>query len=299
MIFFLFAFALLVLGFFTRSINPQLTPYSGLFKAAGALVLVGSVLALGVRQIGTGTVGVQTLFGEVKPGVLDSGLHLVNPLVEVKLFDTKTQNYTMSGVRDEGVKSGDDAIRVLSADGLEVSIDLTVLYHVIPSEAPKVLKETGLDYTDKIVRPISRTKIRDNAVYYGAIELYSSKRQEFQDRIVQSIEKDFESRGLMLEKLLIRNITLPEAVKTSIEQKISAEQEAQKMEFVLQKEQQEAERKRIEAQGIADYQKIVSSTLTPQQLEYENIKTMQELVKSSNSKVVVLGKGNAPLLIQP
>jgi regulator of protease activity HflC (stomatin/prohibitin superfamily) len=146
------------------------------------------------------------------------------------------------------------------------------------------------------VRPITRTKIRDNAVYYDAVALYSTKRDEFQTRIFNSIEKDFKSRGLVLEQLLVRNITLPPSVKASIESKINAEQEAQKMQFVLQKEKQEAERKRVEAQGIADYQRIISSGLTDKQLQYETIKANLELAKSPNSKVIIMGK-NTPLII--
>ncbi len=111
------------------------------------------------------------------------------------------------------------------------------------------------------------TRIRDNAVYYDAVSLFSSKRDEFQQRIYKTIEKDFNARGLLLENLLVRNITLPQSVQQSIEQKINAEQDAQKMQFVLQKEQQEAQRKRIEAQGIADYQNIISQSLTDKQLQ--------------------------------
>jgi regulator of protease activity HflC (stomatin/prohibitin superfamily) len=212
-------------------------------------------------------------------------------------MDVKTQNYTMSGVHDEGPKTGDDAIRALTSDGLEVIIDLTVLYKVQPSMAPNILRETGLDYTDKIVRPLTRTKIRDNAVYYEAVALYSTKRDEFQLRIIKSIEEDFRKRGLILEQLLVRNITLPQAVKTSIEQKISAEQEAQKMQFVLQKERQEAERKRVEAQGIADYQHIISVSLTDKQLQYEQIKAMKDLAASPNAKMIIMGKGGPPVIL--
>ncbi|MDW8465229.1 MAG: prohibitin family protein [Chloroherpetonaceae bacterium] len=166
-----------------------------------------------------------------------------------------------------------------------------VLYRVIPSEAPRLLREVGVDYRDKIVRPIIRTAIRDNAVYYNAVDLYSTKRDEFQQRIVEKIRKDFESRGLFLEQVLVRNIALPPSVKAAIEAKINAEQEAQKMQFILLKEQQEAERKRVEAQGISDYQKIINSTLTDKQLQYEQIKAMQELVKSPNAKVIFMGRG--------
>jgi regulator of protease activity HflC (stomatin/prohibitin superfamily) len=201
-------------------------------------------------------------------------------------------------VHSEGEKEGDDAIRVLSADGLEVVIDLTVLFKVMPSEAPRIYKELGVDYINTIVRPVSRTKIRDNAVYYDAVALYSTKRDEFQDRIFKSIAADFKKRGLILEQLLVRNINLPNSVKQTIESKINAEQEAQKMQFVLQKEKQEAERKRVEAQGIADYQKIISAELSDKQLQYEMIKAQKEIATSTNTKIIIMGNSkNTPLMI--
>lgn len=110
----------------------------------------------------------QTLFGKVQGNYLTSGLNFINPLVKVEMFDIRTQNYTMSGVHDQGDQAGDDAIRVLTHDGLEVVIDLTVLYSVLPSSATKIYREIGVDYKNVVVRPITRTKIRDNAVYYGS-----------------------------------------------------------------------------------------------------------------------------------
>ena len=266
-------------------------------RIGGFVLAVIGLFSACLVQIGAGEVGVKILYGKVQNDVLGSGLHFINPLMEVTKMDIKTQNYTMSGVNDEGAKGGDDAIRVLTSDGLEVVIDLTVLYKVLPVDAPEILRETGLDYTDKIVRPLARTKIRDNAVYYDAVSLYSNKRDEFQNRIFQSITGEFQKRGLLLEQLLIRNITLPQAVKTSIEQKMTAEQDAQKMEYVLQKEQQEAQRKRVEAQGIADYQRIISESLTDRQLQYESIKAQLEIAKSPNTKVIIMGRGNTPVML--
>ncbi len=254
-------------------------------------------LTSSIKQIDAGQIGVTSLFGKVDNTILTSGLNLINPLVEVNEIDIKTQNYTMSGVHDEGDKAGDDAIRVLTADGLEVVIDLTVLYRVISVEAPNIVKETGLDYKDKIVRPLTRTKIRDNAVYFTAVDLYSTKRDLFQGRIFKTIDEDFKKRGLILEQILVRNITLPATVKGSIEEKIKAEQDAQKMEFVLQKEKQEAERKRVEAQGIADYQKIISSGLGDKQLQYEQIQIMKGLITSPNAKVIIMGSGKTPVIL--
>jgi regulator of protease activity HflC (stomatin/prohibitin superfamily) len=288
----------LVAGFVTNRSNPQLYRLAVPVRVIGLVLIVIGVLTASVKQIDAGQVGVQKLFGKVQGNVLESGLNTVNPLVEVITFDIKTQNYTMSAVHDEGDQSGDDAIRVLTADGLEVVIDLTVLYRLIPSEAPAILDEIGEDYRNKIVRPITRTKIRDNAVYYDAVALYSTKRDEFQNRIFKSIESDFRKRGLLLEQLLVRNIMLPTSVKQTIESKINAEQESQKMQFVLAKERQEADRKRVEAQGIADYQKILSTGLSDKQLQYEQIKAQKEIATSPNTKVIIMnGRSNTPLLL--
>jgi regulator of protease activity HflC (stomatin/prohibitin superfamily) len=280
------------------SANPNFATLGKTGRYLGiALFVLGLATACFV-QISPGQVGVQTLFGSVQSGILKEGLNVVNPLVEVTHFDVRTQNYTMSAVHDEGDKAGDDAIRVLSADGLEVVIDLSILYHIVPDKATDILRNIGKDIKDVIVRPVARTKIRDNAVYYDAVSLYSTKRDEFQQKIFQTIEKEFESRGLVLENLLIRNIQLPASVKTTIESKINAEQEAQKMKYVLDKERQEAERKRVEAQGISDYQRILTSTLTDRLLQYEQIKAQKEIATSPNAKVVIMnGKNGAPVLL--
>jgi regulator of protease activity HflC (stomatin/prohibitin superfamily) len=288
---------ILLVSYFVVRTNYQLNRYYSLANIFGVvIILIGASTAM-VKQIEAGQTGVQSLFGKVDERILESGLNFINPLVKVTMFDIKTQNYTMSGVHTEGEQGGDDAIRVLSADGLEVIIDLTVLYRVLPNQAPRILKEIGSDYKNIIVRPITRTKIRDNAVYYDAVALYSTRRDEFQGRIFKGIEKDFKDRGLVLEQLLVRNITLPQSVKIAIESKINAEQDAQKMQFVLQKEKQEAERKRVEAQGIADYQKIINTGLSKQQLQYEMIKANKEIATSPNTKVIIMGNGNGTPII--
>lgn len=266
-------------------------------RLIGIALLVVGLLSTCIVQIDAGKVGVQSLFGNVQKGVLSSGLNVVNPLVTVNSINLKTQNYTMSAVHNEGDREGDDAIKVLSSDGLEVTIDLTVLFKVTEIQAPKLYREVGLNYLDVIVRPYSRTRIRDAAANYEAVALYSTKREEFQARIFSAIEKDFKSRGMVLEQLLVRNITLPESVKKTIESKINAEQDAQKMTFVLQKEKQEAERKRVEAQGISDYQRIITSTLTDKQLQYEQIKAQKELASSPNSKIIIMNGKSSPMIL--
>ena len=191
---------LVVLSAFKSVPNFPLKSTTPIRIVAIGLIIIG-LLSATIVQIGSGEVGVPVLFGKVNGQILNSGLNVVNPFCKVEMFDVKTQNYTMSAVHDEGERVGDDAIRILSSDGLEGTMDITVLYRLSAAEAPRMLREIGADmvYKDKVVRPITRTKIRDNAVYYTAIDLYSVKREEFQSRIFTSIEKDFKQRGLILE----------------------------------------------------------------------------------------------------
>ena len=294
----LIGIALFLLVKLARHNNAPLAKFAAMANGVAILLIIAGLFSSMIVQIDAGTIGVQSLFGKVQSKTLDPGLNIVNPLVKVTHFDTKTQNYTMSGIHDEGEKMGDDAIRVLSLDGLEVVIDVTVLYRVQPDKTPQILKEIGTDYKNVIVRPMVRTKLRDNAVYYDAVSLYSTKRDEFQNRIFDNIKTDFAMRGIELESILVRNIMLPESVKTTIESKINAEQDAQKMTFVLQKERQEAERKRVEAQGIADYQRILSTGLSDKQLRYEMIKANKEIALSPNAKVIIIPTGmTTPIML--
>jgi regulator of protease activity HflC (stomatin/prohibitin superfamily) len=276
---------------------PNLKNVGNIGRVVGVLLIAFGLLGACIKQISAGTVGVVSLFGKVQPKVLTEGLNFVNPLMTVQRFDTRTSNYTMSAIHDEGDKLGDDAIRVLSSDGLEVVIDMTVLYRVMAEKAPTILRTIGVDYTEIVVRPIVRTKIRDLSANYEAVSLYSSKREEFQARLFTALEKEFTKRGFVLEQVLIRNLNLPSSVKAAIESKINAEQESQKMRFVLDKERQEADRKRVEAQGIADYQRILTSSLTDKLLQYEKIKAQKELASSPNAKVIIMDGKNSPLLL--
>ncbi|HLO44153.1 MAG TPA: prohibitin family protein [Leadbetterella sp.] len=298
MIIIILGVVLLLVAFNIKNLNSPIASRSRIFRVVGLVLIAFGLISKCVVQIDAGKVGVQSVFGNVKNETLNSGLNVVNPLAAVNELDLKTQNYTMSGVHDEGSKAGDDAIKVLSADGLEVTIDLTVLFRIVSEKAPDIYRKIGMNYVDVIVRPLSRTRIRDISANYDAVALYSTKRDEFQTRIFNAIEKDFSGRGLVLEQLLVRNITLPESVKKTIESKINAEQDAQKMQFVLQKEKQEAERKRVEAQGIADYQRIITSTLTDKQLQYEQIKAQKDLASSPNTKIVIMGNGKGtPMML--
>jgi regulator of protease activity HflC (stomatin/prohibitin superfamily) len=288
---------LLIAGFGVKRSPSDASHYGGLITKVGIAIIALGVILASFKIIEPGKVGVQTLFGKVQDDVLPSGLHVINPLVDVTTFSIQTENYTMSAVNSEGQKEGDDAIRVLSSDGLEVTIDLSVLYKVDPNKAPYIYQNIGPEYVEKIVRPVTRTAIRDNAVNYQAVDLYSVKRQEFQDRINRTITANFAKNGLLLQQILVRNVSLPASVKASIESKINAEQESQKMQFVLAKERQEADRKRVEAQGIADYQKILSTGLSDKQLQYESIKAQKEIALSPNAKVIIMGGGKNPIIL--
>lgn len=260
-------------------------------------VCIGLVIILSaVVQIGPGQVGVQTLFGSVQNRVLYSGLNFVNPLVEVEKMDVKTQAYTMSTAQDEGNLKGDDAIWALSMDGLTIKLDVTVWYRLNDIDAPQVYRTIGVDYVDKIVRPAIRTALRDVSVLYSATDIYSVKRGDFVAGVTKNVEAAFVGRGIILEKVLLRNVELPDKVRTAIDEKIAAEQKAQQMVYVLQKEKQEAERKKIEAQGISDYNRIVSQSITDQVLQLKGIEATLELAKSNNSKMVVMNGKNMPLI---
>ena len=290
---------ILIIGIGAAKPGTSIARFKSMIILAGVVFVLAGFLFASVKQINAGHVGVQVLFGKVEHNVLYEGLNVINPLYDVKQMSIQTQNYTMSATYEEGQKQGDDAIHVLSLDGLEVIIDMTILYRITPSEAPDIYKDIGLSYEDKVIRPITRTGIRESASYFNAIDLFAIKRDAFTLKIRQQLEAGFKSRGIILEQLLVRDIKLPTSVKESIERKITAVQDAQRMEYVLQKERQEAERKRVEAQGVADAQKIVNAGLSDKILQFESIKVQKELVNSPNSKIIVLGggKGNLPFMI--
>jgi regulator of protease activity HflC (stomatin/prohibitin superfamily) len=298
MVVFILGIIVLVAGTVLKRSPEPGNRFGGIVTYVGVGILVLGLITSSFKIIEPGKVGVQTLFGKVEDQVLESGLHVINPLVDVTIFSAQTENYTMSAKSNEGPVEGDDAIRVLSSDGLEVTIDLSVLYKVNPAKAPFILQNIGNDYVDKIVRPVTRTAIRDNAVNYAAVDLYSTKRQEFQFKINKTITDNFAKNGLEVQQILVRNIALPATVRASIESKIQAEQESQKMQFVLAKARQEADVKRVEAQGIADYQKILSTGLSDKQLQYESIRAQKEIALSPNTKIIIMGgKGGNPIML--
>ncbi len=274
------------------------------FVLYGGGILAGILIFFSlIRIVPPGSVGVQILFGRVlTKSTLSEGPNIVIPFVNLEIMTIRTQAYTMSIATEEGQRAGGDAITALTKDGLEVQMDLTVWYHLMPAEAATVFQKIGSDYVDKIVRPAARTAIRNTAVNYLAFEIYSEKRTEVQEEISKEMEIDFQQRGIALEKVLLRNIGLPLKVKNAIETKLEADQEAQKMQFVLLKEKKEAERKKIEASGIAEAQNIIAQSLMGERgrayLSWKYLENLTKLYQSPNNTVVIApyDKSFIPLL---
>jgi regulator of protease activity HflC (stomatin/prohibitin superfamily) len=288
---------LFLVGVVASKTDSVISKLRNALRFAGIVLVALGILTSTVRQIDSGSIGVLRLFGQVqKDKVLYEGLNFVNPLYDVEEMSLRQQNYTMSSVHDEGQKSGDDAVHVRCNDGLEVSLDITVLYRLLPNNAADVFQILGRQYEEQFVRPVIRSRIREAAVYYAATDLYSGKRADFERMLRDLLSVDFEKNGFELKQVLIRNVTLPETVTKSIEQKIAAIQDAQRQDYVLEQVKKQAEQKRQEAQGIADAQKILSSGLSDKILQFEAIKVQKELVNSPNSKIIVMG-GKAPLIL--
>jgi regulator of protease activity HflC (stomatin/prohibitin superfamily) len=304
---------LIIIGLFifrtTYKVSPQDVRIEDKLKVRSYVTFGASILAAIlviaslIRIVPPGAVGVQVLFGRVMiEATLSEGLNVVNPFVDLEIMSIRTQAYTMSIAVEEGQRYGDDAIASLTKDGLEVRMDLTVWYHLDKEKAADVFQKIGSDYVDKIVRPAARTAIRNTTVRFPAIEIYSEKREIAQNEISKVLEEDFQERGIILEKVLLRNISLPAKLKNAIEAKLEAEQDAQKMEFVLLKEQKEAERKKIEAGGIAEAQRIIAQSLIGERgrayLSWKYLENLQSLYQSPNNTIVIspYDKNFIPLL---
>jgi len=263
-------------------------------KSMGCLVLVVvAVLFIFIFLnplviIPPGHVGVKVLFGNVRDGILNEGLHLINPLMNIVKMDTRLQSYTMSIAPQEGERRGDDAIDALTSEGLTVKLDLTAWYRLVPEEAPNVYRSIGIDYVSKVVRPLLRTAIRDRAVEYTAENIYSGKRNEFVNSIMEHAIDLSEGKGVEIDRILLRNVKLPKEIENAINAKITADQDAQKMEFVLVKEKLEKDRKIIEAEGIREANRIIAQGLTRNYLTWYRIEMLKSLIASQNKSIIVI-----------
>jgi len=233
----------------------------------------------------TGHVGVVTQFGRVTGRTLDEGLHFVNPFARVTELSVKTQE-----VKEHA--------SVPSREGLIMGVEASILYHLDPAQAAPVYQKIGPNYADVLLVPTFRSGIRAITAANTAASLYSDARETIAKSIMDDVSRQIGPRGIVVESVLLRDLQLPETLKHAIEAKQQAQQEAQRMEFVLQREKQEAERKRVEAGGIKDFQDIVTQGISEKLLEWKGIEATIELVKSQNSKVIVVGnaKNGLPLI---
>jgi prohibitin 1 len=255
--------------------------------AIGIVGLIALVLLFNcVTRVGTGRVGVLTLFGRVTGETLSEGIHVINPL--------KTVNEL--SVRSQTVK---ESASTPSSEGLMMSLDTSLIYHLNPVRAAEVFQKLGPRYEDVVVEPTLRSAIREATSSHSANALYTGERDAVAKQIFDQLTGQLGARGMIVENVLLRDIQLPATLKQSIELKQQAEQEALAMNFRLQKETQEAQRKRIEAQGVRDFQQIVAQGITPSLLEWKGIEATETLAKSPNTKVVVVGnpKNGLPLIL--
>jgi prohibitin 1 len=262
---------------------------SGLFRLIGlavALLLLVILVFSCVARVGTGHVGVLTLFGKVTGETLGEGIHLINPLKTNNEMSIQTQTLKESA-------------NVPSSEGLMISLDTSLIYHLNPQKASEVFQLINADYEDKVVEPTLRSAIREATASHSANALYTGEREMVGKQIYDQLTSELNKRGLVVENVLLRDIQLPATLKAAIEAKQQAEQESLAMNFRLQKETQEAQRKRIEAAGVRDFQQIVAQGITPSLLEWKGIEATENLAKSSNTKVVVIGnnKNGLPLIL--
>ena len=251
-----------------------------------AVLFAAVALLQAVTIVPAGNVGVVDFFGTVSPVTLKAGINLVNPLARVVKFTVKTQELR-------------EVMDVPSKEGLTVQLELSALFHLNPEKTAEVYKTIGPDYVHVVLVPQFRSVARGVTASYDARALYTSEREQLAQTILKDLQSIVEPRGITVESTPLRKVGLPAGLTSSIEQKLQAEQESQRMQFVLQKERQEAERKRIEAQGIADFQAIVTKGISEQLLRWKGIEATEKIAASSNTKVVIIGSGKdgLPLIL--
>ena len=269
-----------------RIVEAGANPFARLATAGIVALLIIILLFASVAKVDAGHVGVLTRFGRVTGEILPEGLHMVNPF---KI------NNEMS-VRTQEIK---ESASVPSSEGLVMNLDTSLIFHVNPGKAAEVYQKLGPAYSDIVIEPTLRAAIREATASHSANALYTGEREQVARQIYSQLVNQLNPRGFEVENVLLRDIQLPSTLKASIEQKQQAEQEALAMSFRLQREKQEAERKRIEAQGIHDFQQIVAQGISPALLEWKGIEATEALAKSPNSKVVVIGSGKngLPLIL--
>jgi regulator of protease activity HflC (stomatin/prohibitin superfamily) len=253
------------------------------------LIVIGLIVFIAggpFRTVRAGHVGVKDFFGSVSTNTLAPGINMVMPLTRVVQMSVQTQEMK-------------EVAEVPSKEGLLLSLETSLLYQLDAARASEIYRTVGADYAGTIVEPQFRSAIREITASYEAKALYSAEREKIATEIFELFRRLAGQRGIVVQQVLLRKIGLPPVVSNAIQEKLKREQEAEQMKFVLQKEQQEAERKRIEAQGIADFQRVVAQGISPQLLEWKGIEATEKLAQSPNSKVVVIGssKNGLPLIL--
>ncbi len=229
-------------------------------------------------------IGIRRKWGKITGQVLSPGAKAVNPFsTTVIKLPARTVNLEVQA-------------NLPSKEGLTILTDISILYHLIPEKAQVILQSAGMSYENTIILPVFRSAIADVSSRFFAKDMHSSKRSEIEQEVKEKMQELLEERGFMIESVLMKSVRLPSKLSQAIEEKLQAEQEAQRMEFVLNRQRQEAERLKIEAEGIKDYQKIISENLNSLVLQFLNIEAFRELAKSQNSKVIITD-GKTPLMI--
>jgi regulator of protease activity HflC (stomatin/prohibitin superfamily) len=288
---FIFSIVAVVVSFtFWRSASQKLeqknVSFKGAASIAGLVTVLFSLLALSrcVTVVPAGNVGVIDVFGTVGEVPLKAGINFMNPFARVVLFSVKTQELK-------------EVMDVPSREGLTVQLEVSVLYHVNPERAADIYKTVGENYVEVILEPQFRSVSRGVTAGYEARALYTSEREQLALQILKELEAITGVRGIEVESTPLRRVGLPPGLTQAIEEKLRMEQESQRMQFVLTKEQQEADRKRIEAQGIADFQNIVAKGISEPLLRWKGIEATTKLAESQNAKVVIIGSGKDGLPI--
>jgi prohibitin 1 len=262
--------------------------WSGRVPRRGVALAVVGVLALlylFLTVVPAGHVGVKDFFGSVSDHILQPGINVVVPGTRVIRFSVQTREMK-------------EQAAVPTSEGLIVNLDVSLLFRLKPDQAAKLYKTVGRHFEAVIIDPQLRSVIRDVTAEYEAKFLYSASRELVAQNMFSHIQKLLAPRGIEAEQVLLRAVQLPQLLTTAIQEKLQAEQQAQRMRFVLDRERQEAERKRVEAQGIADFQNIVARGISDQLLKWKAIEVAHELSKSPNAKVVVLGdKSGRPIIL--
>ncbi len=285
-LFFISILAAIVAFVVYRSAKKRFSKTEANFALLGFAVATLITVMQFFTVIPAGAVGVVDFLGNVSANTLKSGVTMVNPLANVIKFSIKTQEFK-------------EEMNVPSNEGLSIQLEISLLYHLNPENANNIYRTVGEDYTNRILIPQFRSVVRGVTAKYEAKALYTSGREVLSKEIETELNKLVSERGIVVEAAPLRQIILPPGLTVSIEEKLKAEQESQRMQFILLKEKQEADRKRIEAQGIADFQTIISTGLTDKLLKWKGIEATEKLANSQNAKIVVIGSGKdgLPLIL--